>query len=338
MQRAIRMLALAFEGQKAAREVVQIRCERGEQIARMLDLPDETARAIRALDEHWDGHGHPDGLKGKDIPLLARVLSLAQTVEVFFTTYGQSAAFEMLQERRGTWFDPLLVDAFLAVRADRAFWNQLKYDDLQDQINRLEPEDCILMADDARVDRIAEAFAKVVDAKSPWTYLHSENVAETAVGIGEILSLPRSELRKLRRAALLHDIGKLGISNLILDKAGPLTEEEREEMKGHAKKTGEILARVSCFREIAGLAASHHEKLDGSGYFRGVRGEAISISTRILTVADVYDALTSDRPYRRASTSQEALAIMRKDVGTSLCERVFAGLETWLQMDQCRVY
>lgn len=332
------MLALAFEGQKAAKDMVQIRCERGEQIARMLDLPEDTARAIRSLDEHWDGHGHPDGLKGKDIPLLSRILGLAQTMEVFFTTYGVSAAFDMLQERRGTWFDPSLVDVFLPVRADRAFWDRLKYDDLQDQIVRLEPEDSILIADDARVDRIAEAFAKVVDAKSPWTYLHSENVAEIAVGIGEVLSLSRNELRKLRRAALLHDIGKLGISNLILDKPSPLTDQERDEMKGHARKTREILARVNCFSEIATLAASHHERLDGAGYYQGLEGDAISTSARILTVADVYDALTSDRPYRRASTSDEALEIMRRDVGTSLCRRAFTGLNLFLRKHRYGVH
>ena len=338
VQRALRMMSLAFEGQKAAKDIVQIRCERGEQIARMLDLPEETARAIRSLDEHWDGHGHPDGLKGKDIPLLSRILGLAQTVEVFFTTYGLGAAFDMLQERRGTWFDPTLVDAFLPVRADRAFWDRLKYDDLQEQIVGLEPEDRVLIADDARVDRIAEAFAKVVDAKSSWTYRHSENVAEIAVGIGEVLSLPANELRKLRRAALLHDIGKLGISNLILDKAGPLTDEERDEMKGHARKTREILARVSCFSEIATLAASHHERLDGTGYYQGLEGDSISTLARILTVADIYDALTSDRPYRRASTREEALEIMRRDVGSALCRRAFTGLDLFLRKHRYGVH
>ncbi|MCI0490553.1 MAG: HD domain-containing protein [Blastocatellia bacterium] len=338
MQRALRMLALAFEGQKAARELVHIRCERGEQIARMLDLPEETARAIRLLDEHWDGRGHPEGLKGKEIPLLSRVLCLAQTVEVFFTTYGLSAAFDMLEERRGTWFDPALVDAFLPLRADRALWDQLKYDDLQEQIVRLEPEDRILMADDARVDRIAEAFAKIVDAKSPWTYLHSQRVAEIAVGIGEIFSLSRDELRRLRRAALLHDIGKLGVSNLVLDKPGPLTDQERDEMKGHAEKTGEILSRVRCFSEIADLAASHHERLDGTGYNKGLKGEEIPTSARILTVADIYDALTSDRPYRRASTHEEALAIMRKDIGTAICRRAFTGLELYLRKSRNRIH
>jgi putative nucleotidyltransferase with HDIG domain len=336
-QRALRMMKLAFEGQKAAREVVQIRCERGEQIARMLDLPEETARAIRSLDEHWDGRGHPEGLKGKDIPLLARILGLAQTVEVFFTTYGLGAAFEMMEERRGTWFDPALVDAFLPARNDRAFWDRLKYDDLQKQIVKLEPEDCILMADDARLDRIAEAFAKVVDAKSPWTSRHSETVAEMAVGIGEIFSMSRSDLRKLRRAALLHDIGKLGVSNLILDKAGPLTEAERDEMRGHTEKTREILARVNCFSEVADLAASHHERLDGTGYPRGLKGDEISTAVRILTVADAYDALTTDRPYRRATTAKAALEVMREDVGTTLCRRAFTGLELFLKKNQDRV-
>ncbi|HEU4389027.1 MAG TPA: HD domain-containing phosphohydrolase, partial [Blastocatellia bacterium] len=300
-QRAIRMLQIAFEGRRGAKKLVQIRCERGEQVARMLDLPEETARAIRALDEHWDGRGYPEGLKGQSIPLLARILGLAQTMEVFFTTYGLAAAFDMLQERRGTWFDPGLVDAFTPVRADRVFWERLKYDDVQEHLGRLEPPDRVLVADDVQVDRIAEVFAKVVDAKSPWTFRHSEKVADIAVGIGEVLSIPRRESRNLRRAALLHDIGKLGVSNLILDKPGPLTDDERQEMNKHAEKTREILARVTCFREVADLAGSHHERLDGSGYSRGLKGDEIGLPARILAVADVYDAFTSDRPYRTAS-------------------------------------
>lgn len=335
-QRALRMLAIAFEGQRGAKQLVQIRCERGEQIARMLDLPEETARAIRALDEHWDGHGYPEGLRGKEIPLLARILGLAQTVEVFFTTYGLTKTFEMLSERRGTWFDPALVDAFRPVRTDRAFWERLKYEDLGEQVVKLEPEQYVLIADDARVDRIAEAFAKVVDAKSHWTYRHSENVAANAVGIGEVLGLPRAELRRLRRAALLHDIGKLGVSNLILDKPGPLTREERVVMNSHAEKTREVLGRVTCFREIADLAASHHERLDGGGYDQGLKGDRISTATRVLAVADVYDALTSDRPYRPASTREEALAVMSSDVGPAFCPDAFRGLTTFLKQGQQR--
>jgi putative nucleotidyltransferase with HDIG domain len=333
-QRAIRMLQIAFEGRRGAKKLVQIRCERGEQVARMLDLPEETAKAIRALDEHWDGRGYPEGLKGNAIPLMARILGLSQTLEVFFTTYGLSAAFDMLNERRGTWFDPALVDSFLPVRTDRVFWERLKYDDLQEHIVKLEPPDRVLVADDAQVDRIAEVFAKVVDAKSPWTFRHSEKVAEIAVGVGEVLSIPHRESRNLRRAALLHDIGKLGVSNLILDKPGGLTNDERAEMNQHAEKTKEILARVTCFREVADLAGSHHERLDGSGYNCGLKGDEISTPVRILAIADVYDALTSDRPYRAASSPEEALGIMRTDVGRALCPRSFQALEIFLDRGQ----
>jgi putative nucleotidyltransferase with HDIG domain len=244
----------------------------------------------------------------------------------------------MLAERRGGWFDPALVDAFLPVRTDREFWERLKYDDLQEIIVALEPAECMLMADSARLDRIAEAFAKVVDAKSPWTYRHSENVAELAVGVGEVLNLPREHLRKLRYAALLHDIGKLGVSNLILDKPGSLTTEERDEMKRHAENTREILTRVAVFRDVAELAASHHERLDGTGYDRGLKGDEISVSARILAVADIYEALAADRPYRTASSREVALDIMRKDVGTALCPRAFRGLELLLEREESRIH
>jgi response regulator RpfG family c-di-GMP phosphodiesterase len=107
---------------------VVTRCERGADIARTLGFHDDTVQAIRALDEHWNGAGQPYSLAGEEIPLLARVLGLAQTVEVFFTTYGVDAAYDMAIARRGSWFDPTVVDAFVGCRSDRGFWRALSED------------------------------------------------------------------------------------------------------------------------------------------------------------------------------------------------------------------
>ncbi len=168
--------------QKTSKELFETRCERGADIARLLGFTDETAQAVRTMDEHWDGHGYPDGLKRDEIPLLGRIICLAQTAEVYFSSRDPRTAFEVVRKRAGTWFDPDLVSAFKAMEREDLFWRDLETEDLQVEIMRQEPESCVILADDERLDRVAEGFAKVVDAKSPWTFRHSEGVAEVAVG------------------------------------------------------------------------------------------------------------------------------------------------------------
>ena len=173
LDKLLKMAAIARKGPEAARKISEVRCERGANIARMLRLPEIAARAIYELDEHWNGRGHPCWLKGEEISLLARICCLAQTVEVFFTTYGLEAAMDVACQRRGEWFDPQLVDALLSFQHETSFWQKLFSDDLLDEVGRFEPEDAVLTADEECIDRVAAAFASVVDAKSPWTYQHS---------------------------------------------------------------------------------------------------------------------------------------------------------------------
>jgi putative nucleotidyltransferase with HDIG domain len=313
-------------GTEVTKVMTELRCERGAEIARMLDLPDEAARAIYALDEHWDGKGHPHGLAGEEIPLLARILCLSQTVEVFHANRGLDAAVKMARKRSGTWFDPQLVDVLQALRSETAFWDSLRAEDISRRVAELEPAELTLGADDAKLDRVAEAFAKVIDAKSPYTFRHSERVASIAGDIAANLGFDASERRDLRRAALLHDIGKLTISNQILDKPSGLTDEEFALMKQHPAFTVRILERVHAFAGIAAIGGAHHEKLDGSGYPWGLDRQQLSQSSRILVVADIYEALTAARPYRAALAPEEALAIMAKDVGAKLCPESFGAL------------
>jgi putative nucleotidyltransferase with HDIG domain len=333
-ERALRIVTIGLHGQRGARQLVRTRCEHGAEIARLLELPDQTAEAIRVLDEHWDGRGHPDGLRGREIPLLGRILGLAQTVEVFFTTYGVATAYAMAAERRGQWFDPDLVDALDAIHGDTQFWDRLGADDVRDQIAALEPAERVLLADDDRLDQVARAFALVIDSKSPWTYRHSERVADLAVGIADLLGFDADEIRDLRRAALLHDVGKLGISNLVLDKPGPLTDDERAVMRQHTEYTLRILERVTSLRRVAEVAASHHERLDGQGYHRGVPSGALPRTARVLPVADVYEALSAERPYRAALPPEQVLAMMARDVGPGLCPDAFAALQTLVARQQ----
>jgi HD-GYP domain-containing protein (c-di-GMP phosphodiesterase class II) len=323
--RAGRVLQIRDEGE-VTRSLIRARCDRGAEIARLLGLAGRTAEAIRSLDEHWDGHGQPRGLRGEEIPLLGRILCLAQTVEIFHAARGVDGALRVAARRRRGWFDPALVDALLATRGDRAFWDALP----EGELAGWEPSDRVLVADDERLDQIAGAFAGVVDAKSPWTYRHSDRTCLIATSIAVLLGAGPDELDAIRRAALLHDIGKLGISNRILDKPARLTEAEFAEVRRHPLLTGEILDRVPGFGALAPLAAAHHERLDGGGYPHGLRGDELSRPMRVLAVADVYEALTSERPYRRALGSAEALEMIRGEVPLRLDRAAFEALESVL--------
>jgi putative nucleotidyltransferase with HDIG domain len=194
-------------------------------------------------------------------------------------------------------------------------------------IGAFEPRDRVQTADSERLDRVAEAFALIIDAKSPYTGSHSVGVARIAVAVADVLGYGPRALRDLRRAALLHDIGKLGVSNLILDKPGKLTDEEWVQMRRHPELTVRILQRVGAFRGLAATAGAHHERLDGRGYHLGLRGEQLNRDTRILAVADVCEALTADRPYRRAMEPDQVRAIMRRDVGLAFCPEALGALE-----------
>jgi HD-GYP domain-containing protein (c-di-GMP phosphodiesterase class II) len=313
-------------------ELVRTRCERGADIARMLEMTDDTAAAIRALDEHWDGRGVPLGLAGEQIPLLARIACLAQTVEIYHAAFGLQAALGVARERSGRWFDPRLVRALQSLRADGAFWAGLSAGDARERTAALEPADRVLTADGERLDRIAEAFARVIDAKSPYTFRHSEGVALYADAVGRVLGVGTDALRDLRRAALLHDVGKLGVSNRILDKPGKLTEQEFAVVRRHPEHTYQILARVARFRDLADMAASHHERMDGRGYHRGIPAGGLPVAARILAVADVCDALSAERPYRAALPRERVLEIMRADAGGGVCPDCFSALETALAL------
>ena len=240
IRRRVQVLRAMKDEGELTRQFMEARCDRGAEIARMLFLSETTALAIRSLDEHWDGRGMPDGLRGEEIPLAARILCLAQTVEVFHRSGGSRAARTVAKQRRGRWFDPTLVDAFMRFCDDRAFWSSLDIPD----VSPWEPGELALSADETRLDRIAEAFARVIDAKSPFTARHSERVAEIAVGTAAVLRFDQPERRTLRRAGLLHDIGKLAVSNQILDKPGKLTDDEFRTIKTHPTYTLQILERA----------------------------------------------------------------------------------------------
>ena len=305
------------------------RSRRGAQIARDLPVPSATAEALDAIDARFDGTGSLDSRDGDRIPLLARIVTLCETVEPALARDGDAAALHVARSRSGTWLDPQLVDLAASVLSGD-FQSHLHGRDIRSVVATLEPSDIRVAADDQRLDTIAEGFAHVVDARSPFTGRHSRRVADYAIEIARIIGCTPAQLRSLRRAALLHDIGKLGLRQSIMEKPGKLTADEFAEVRLHTTYTRAVLWRVPAFREFADLAASHHERLDGRGYHRGLAGPQLSTLVRILCVADQFEALTAARPYRPAMTQPQALGILRQDAGSGLCPQILAGLDEYL--------
>lgn len=295
------------------------RAERGESIALRIGFSTATADAIRHIDEHWDGTGLPDGKIGHEIPLFSRIILVAQTLDAFNTQRGLAAAMRMARERSGTWFDPQLVRIARSFREDVSWWEALQSPDATAMAVAVEPQQHTRFVDERGLDEVAGAFAEIIDAKSSFTWQHSTNVAKYARATAYELGFEKRDVAVLNRAALLHDVGKLGISSGILEKAGPMTDDERAEMQRHPMYTWEILQRVSAFAGFARTAALHHEKLDGTGYPWGVRGEDLDIASRILCVADIYEALTANRPYRAGLSREAALKIIRSGSGKHVC-------------------
>lgn len=316
--RGRRLLALAGEAPVVVRELAEARGSRAAELARRLGLGEGVAGALAALDEHWDGGGQPRGLAGSAIPLVSRIVAVARAAEEFTMIEGPGGALAMARLRSGRWFDPAIVEALGDLARDLERWAGFGEHELHTVACDSEPGDATLVASEARLDRVAETFALMVDGKSRDTEGHSTGVADLAVRVGRTLGLEPPAIVGLRRAGLLHDLGKVAVPNAILDKNGPLTVEEWETVRLHPYYTHRILERTPGFDALAFVASAHHERLDGRGYFRGLHGDEIPLAARILAVADGFQALTSDRPFRPALPDEVALRLLSRDRGIGI--------------------
>jgi HD-GYP domain-containing protein (c-di-GMP phosphodiesterase class II) len=321
-----RLVRIGLTGMREHHLVEQLRCERGAAIARKAGFSDRVGDAIHDLHEQWDGTGQPRGLSLDRIHPLARILAACQGLDVFRATRGRTVATRVLRERSGGWYDPDVAGRLLDL-LDAGLYDELAAPDLVGRTMALEPERIARVSDDEDLDRIASAFADIVDAKSPLTASHSQRVAGYAWSLADKLGLSAAEATDVRRAGLLHDLGKLGVPNAILDKPGALTEAEYEQIKRHPELTLRILSPVVQLEAVAEMAACHHERLDGRGYFRGLAAPSLALGARIVAVADVYEALTADRPYRASMPNEQAIAILDEETGGHLAHDVVEALK-----------
>ncbi len=337
-KKTLRVLQLGLSRNRNNAEMIGLRCERGADIVRKIGLSTQCADAIHSLDEHWNGSGYPDRLRGEATPLLGRILAVAQHLDVFASDQGQDRAIETLQERSRTWFDPELVRVTVALNRAGLLWSGcepslLGTADARARVLDLEPGTSTLIGS-AEIDKVCEAFADVVDAKSPFTFRHSIGVTEAADQIATHFGLRTGQRKLIHRAALLHDLGKLSVSNAILDKPGKLDAQEWASIQRHPQLSQRILERVPSFAGIAAIAGRHHEKLDGSGYPNHLSARHLSLEDRIVTMADIYGALAEDRPYRAGLEPDQILAIIGKEVPNKLDGEVFDALKQFIHRNQ----
>ena len=300
---------------KIMNEVTAARCTRGAAIARELGFNSDVANAIQSLDEHWNGKGSPLGLSGDKIPLLAQILCISQTIEVFLTTFGIAATKVMVGERRKKWFSAPISDVALSLLDNESFWiDHFKHVSNDVVPFPVGPEQ---LQRDISLDKVCQCFAQIIDAKSAFTGEHSTRVTTYALEIAHCFDFKNERIKTLEHASLLHDIGKLGISNSILEKPGKLDAVEFNMVKKHPYLSTKILSQIRGFERVTEIASAHHERLDGKGYWQGLDANHLDLDMRILTVSDVFDALTARRPYREPMSPEDALILMRKDEGTA---------------------
>jgi HD-GYP domain-containing protein (c-di-GMP phosphodiesterase class II) len=281
-------------------------------MARRFQLEDPVAEALYQSFERWDGHGPPQGLAGEAIALPARLAAVAFAAVMYLQAGGQQAAVEVVRRWRGGSLDPALADAFLQQPGE--LLEGLEGGDSWPMVLGAEPPPHRNVRGDG-IDEVARGFADFVDLKSPYLHGHSSGVSSLAEAAGRACHLPEDEVVTLRRAGLLHDLGRAGVPTAIWEKQGALTSGEWEQIRLHPYHTERILARSAALAPLAQLAGMHHERMDGSGYHRGAPAAMQSRVARILAAADVYQALTEERPHRQSLTAEAAARVLETEPG-----------------------
>jgi HD-GYP domain-containing protein (c-di-GMP phosphodiesterase class II) len=304
-------LEFALSGHRDMDGMIETHAALARGLGEELGLPPTVLESLGSAYEQWDGRGWPGRLRGADVPVAARLAQLAEFVEVAHRVGGLESARALAQARAGKQFDPELA----AIVADDTglLFSGLDEVATWDAVIAAEPALGVVLTGD-EIDGALTAVANFVDLKSPYTLGHARAVSELAAAATAQVGAGEAEQQTLRRAGLVHDLGRLGVSNTIWDKPGPLGAGEWERVRLHPYLTERMLHQSVALAPLAAIAVQHRERLDGSGYPRGLSGTAISRSARVLGAADAYQAMREPRPYRPARPADDAAAELRAEV------------------------
>jgi HD-GYP domain-containing protein (c-di-GMP phosphodiesterase class II) len=308
-------LRVAFDFMAFGHKDMDGAIEQHAQLARglgeMLGLSNDVLAALGSSYERWDGRGWPGQLAGEALPVAARITQLAEFVEVAHRSGGIAAAQALATARSGAQFDPSLVKVICA-DGEKVFHG---IDDVGSWDAVIDAEPALAAAlTSEECDEALLAIARFVDLKTPYLLGHSETVADLAARTAAHLGASDEQITAVRRAGLVIGFGRLGVSNVIWDKPGPLATGEWERVRMWPYFTGRMLGQSESLAAVGTIASQHRERLDGSGYPRGISGAAVPLLSRILGTADAYQAMREIRPYRPMRSADEAAAELRVDV------------------------
>ncbi|WP_309130223.1 HD domain-containing phosphohydrolase [Brevibacterium sp.] len=309
-RRTQKRLSLLLAPQARMAALIHSHCLSAGLMTERIGLERAVGEAVECAFERWDGNGLPAARSRDEIPLATRVVQLAETCEVHLRMYGVSGALAMTRERSGRQFDPSLVEALSRCR-DRI--DALPDQDVWATALDLAPDGDVVLHG-GELDSLLGAIGDFADLKCPFTAGHSRTVAETAAAAAVHVGLTGEDVDLVRQAALVHDLGRMGVPNSVWEKQGPLTESDRERIRLYPYLTGRILNRVRGLETVAAVAGNHRERLDGSGYPRGIGGSALPMTQRILAAADSYRESLEHRPHRPALATEQAAARLRSEV------------------------
>ncbi len=288
-------------------------------IARRLHMPEPVREAVANLAEQWDGKGVPLGLRGEEAPVTSQILLVAMGLQMLHKYRGRDAARKVARSQRGKEFAPRVADAFLSLAERDEFWQGMESESISEIVMGMEPDTELANVTEDRLDDVALAFADFIDLKSPFTAAHSRRVGEISAQMAVLMGCPESEVTTIRRAALMHDLGIVAVPAFILNRPeGRLSASDREIVRLHPYHGERILERTPAMAAIRQVVGSHHERVDGQGYFRGLRERDIPLGARIVAVADRLDELTHDRPASPAIPVSDALEVLGRESGTAL--------------------
>lgn len=283
-------------------------CEVAQMLSARLGLPDDVHELFAFLTERWDGKSVLRRARGDEIPMAVRIVVMMRDLAFQYHWRGEDHAIDTARARAGQAFDPDLAKAFVNHASD-VFSALDSAESVWDRVLSVEPKPWVMLEDEA-IDKALASIGDFADMVSPSLSGHSRSLADLVAGAARIAGMSPEDIRDVRRAAYVHDVGRVAISSAIWGKAGPLSRDEHEQVRLHPYHTERVLSESSFFTPIRLIARDHHENLDGSGYHRGVDAQALSPQARLLAAADRFQALTEPRPYRQHLDGEEATRLL----------------------------